>query len=297
MNTPSKQFVDKAMCAVDALRVFAHNLQLDETTFKSETSGARGSFQEVISFRSTQCWGSVTRTATNLSIKVIPRTGIADDFVARTLVFPARFYDASMMFTTPTSEFLDQSGKTFCTAFAGLFTKLHSPNRFQAIPYSNGGDRLIMIGERSKDDLEHSQDIDLMASGLRAILNDNKETSHSDMAIFIQHPAFDLSGTAKLIDGADRIHAVGGGMFGERFSQINEGTKYLLPALMFDNISDEYPVSFEVAPLRFTIAAPQDPDRAKTLGMMAAQRIEVRARIRSGAADRDIDTDGPHPNF
>lgn len=287
MNTPSKEFVDKAMCAIDALRVFAHNVQLDETTFKSEVFSEGKMLRETISYRSTQIWGEISRTAENLSIMVIPIMSVADDFVARTLVFPSRIYSESMMFTTPAAEMMSEGGKTFCKAFAALFDA-HNPNHFSAIPYSNGGDRLIMIGVQSKDDLEHSQDIDLMASGLRAILNDNPETARSGMSIYIQHPAFDLPGTAKLIDDADRIHPVGGGRFGERFKQIDEGTRHLLPALIFDNIGNDYPVSFEVTPHRFTIAAPADPERAKTLGMISAQRIEVRARIRSGETGIDL---------
>jgi hypothetical protein len=280
MNAPSQKFIDKAMAAIDALRVFAHNVQLDETTFKSATFSAGSSYREVIEFRSTQCWGEVSRTKTTVAIKVIPHVGKADDFRARTLLFSANHYADSFLFTSSTEEFLSNGGQSFCLQIAEIFEK-HSPNRFSAIPYYNDGDRLIMIGERTPEDFEHSQDIDLMAGGLRAILVENEQTAKAGMAVYIQHPAFDLPGTANIIDRANRVQPTSSGIFAERLQAVVDGTKHLLPALMFDNIGDDYPVSFEVTPLRFTIGVPQDLSRAKTQGMMAAQRIAVRAKLRS----------------
>src|SRR3546814_3340642 len=72
MNAPSEKFVDKAMAAIDALRVFAHNVQLDEASFKSAAFSAGKSYREVIEYRSTQCWGEVSRTKTTVTIKVTP---------------------------------------------------------------------------------------------------------------------------------------------------------------------------------------------------------------------------------
>src|SRR3546814_6630376 len=89
MNAPSEKFVDKAMAAIDALRVFAHNVQLDEASFKSAAFSAGKSYREVIEYRSTQCWGEVSRTKTTVTIKVTPHIGKADDFRARTLIFSA----------------------------------------------------------------------------------------------------------------------------------------------------------------------------------------------------------------
>src|SRR3546814_12886674 len=62
-----------------------------------------------------------------------------------------------------------------------------------------------MIGERTKEDLEHSQDIDLMAGGLGAILSENEQTAKAGVAIYVQHPAMDVPGTAKVIDRANRV--------------------------------------------------------------------------------------------
>src|SRR3546814_3974358 len=62
-----------------------------------------------------------------------------------------------------------------------------------------------MIGERTKEDLEHSQDIDLMAGGLGAILSENEQTATAGVAIYVQHPAMDVPGTAKVIDRANRV--------------------------------------------------------------------------------------------
>src|SRR3546814_14528856 len=77
---------------------------------------------------------------------------------------------------------LFRSGKEFCLKFASIFDR-HSPNRFSAIPYNNDGERLIMIGERTKEDLEHSQDIDLMAGGLGAILSEKEQTAKAGVEI------------------------------------------------------------------------------------------------------------------
>lgn len=279
MNTPSQSFVDKAMAAIDALRVFAHNVQLDETKFKSTTFSAGNSYREVIEYRSTQCWGEVSRTKTTVSIKVIPHVGKADDFRARTLIFTATHYADSFLFTSSTDQFLNSGGQDFSLRIAKHFDR-HSPNRFSAIPYHNGGDRLIMIGERTKEDFEHSQDIDLMAGGLRASLAENEQTAKAGMAVYIQHPAFDLPGTASVIDRANRVQPLGNGKFAERLQAVADGTKHLLPALMFDNVGDDYPVSFEVTPLRFTIGIPEDLSRAKTQAIMAAQRTAVREQLR-----------------
>src|SRR3546814_7420606 len=94
-----------------------------------------------------------------------------------------------------------------------------------------------------------------------------------------------LPGTAKVIDRANRVQTLPKGKFSERLKVMDEGSQHLLPALMFDNIGDDYPVSFEVTPLRFTVQVPADRELAQTRGMMAAQRIAVRARVRSGLTD------------
>src|SRR3546814_973682 len=97
-----------------------------------------------------------TRLATLFPSKALVR---ADDFRARTLIFSAAHYADSFIFTSSADEFLNSGGKEFCLKFASIFDR-HSPNRFSAIPYNNDGERLIMIGERTKEDLEHSQEID-----------------------------------------------------------------------------------------------------------------------------------------
>src|SRR3546814_2048730 len=140
MNAPSEKFVDKAMAAIDALRVFAHNVQLDEASFKSAAFSAGKSYREVIEYRSTQCWGEVSRTKTTVTIKVTPHIGKADDFRARTLIFSAAHYADSFIFTSSADEFLNSGGKEFCLKFASIFDR-HSPNRFSAIPYNNDGER------------------------------------------------------------------------------------------------------------------------------------------------------------
>src|SRR3546814_14237021 len=104
MNAPSEKFVDKAMAAIDALRVFAHNVQLDEASFKSAAFSAGKSYREVIEYRSTQCWGEVSRTKTTVTIKVTPHIGKADDFRARTLIFSAAHYADSFIFTSRSEE-------------------------------------------------------------------------------------------------------------------------------------------------------------------------------------------------
>src|SRR3546814_7783065 len=83
--------------------------------------------------------------------------------------------------------------------------------------------------------------------------------------------------TAKVIDRANRVQTLPKGKFSERLKVMDEGSQHLLPALMFDNIGDDYPVSFEVTPLRFTVQVPADRELAQTRGMMAAQRIAVRS--------------------
>src|SRR3546814_2781757 len=90
-----------------------------------------------------------------------------------------------------------------------------------------------MIGERTKEDLEHSQDIDLMAGGLGAILSENEQTAKAGVAIYVQHPAMDVPGTAKVIDRANRVQTLPKGKFSERLKVMDEGSQHLLPALMF----------------------------------------------------------------
>src|SRR3546814_18989538 len=99
---------------------------------------------------------------------------------------------------------MNSGGKEFCLKFASIFDR-HSPNRFSAIPYNNDGERLIMIGERTKEDLEHSQDIDLMAGGLGAILSENEQTAKAGVAITVKHQAIDVTGTAKVNERAPRL--------------------------------------------------------------------------------------------
>src|SRR3546814_7699549 len=96
------------------------------------------------------------------------------------------------------------------------------------------------------------------------------------VAIYVQHPAMDVPGTAKVIDRANRVQTLPKGKFSERLKVMDEGSQHLLPALMFDNIGDDYPVSFEVTHLRFTVQVPADRELAQPRGMMAAKRIAVR---------------------
>src|SRR3546814_5541978 len=79
-----------------------------------------------------------------------------------------------------------------------------------------------MIGERTKEDLEHSQDIDLMAGGLGAILSENEQTAKAGVAIYVQHPAMDVPGTAKVIDRANRVQTLPKGKFPERLKVMED---------------------------------------------------------------------------
>jgi hypothetical protein len=114
------QFVDAAIGAVDALRIFAHNTRLEEATFEAATEGADATLREIIQFRSTQCWGDVIRNRDGLVISVVPIVGKAEAFVARRLSFPRRALGESMLFTTSTEDMIADGGRTFITAFAQL---------------------------------------------------------------------------------------------------------------------------------------------------------------------------------
>src|SRR3546814_9645749 len=124
-----------------------------------------------------------------------------------------------------------------------------------------------------------------MAGGLGAILSENEQTAKAGVAIYVQHPAMDVPGTAKVIDRANRVQTLPKGKFSERLKEMNEGSQNLLQALMFDNTGEDYPVSFEVTPLRFTVQLPPARNLAQTRGMMAPQRSPLRAQFSSGLQD------------
>lgn len=286
MIVPSKKFVDEAVSAVRALGLFAASMPIPGATFTSEIASAEGSLQEIIKFKTPKSTGSVKRSAERISIQITPNLTDPQQLGAiisgwsnetRILNFPTGNFRQSSLVTMSSDDMLVNAGRDYCLAFARMIER-HSPQQCQVISYHHERDYLIIINPRTKADLELSNDVDYMASGLRALLAENDITAQEKMAVHIQHSALDMSGSAVIIDFEERVHATRRGRFAERLTQVSDAAKLLKPSMMFSKAGLQIPLAFEVTPTRFTIAEPQERELAKTQAFMAAQRIAVRSQ-------------------
>lgn len=275
MTKINQKFVGEAIGAIDALRVFTHNVRLEDAGFGTEIHDGK-EIREVIKFRCAQCWGRVERTSAGVSIKVIPTPSKAPAFVPRVLTFPRRNWSKSAIIDQPTDVALANKGRDFCLMISDLFER-HMPSKFQWFYVLNGQEYLIMITQRTKQQLMHSDDVDAVATGMNSVLSQNPETSRAGLTVHIQHPAFDMRGGINVIDRKERIRPTNLGPFAERFKTADEGAQRLEPALMFGKIEGSDPMTFEITPHRFTLAHPVDHPKAQTNALIAAERLKALA--------------------
>ncbi|QAY80468.1 hypothetical protein [Sphingosinicella sp. BN140058] len=265
------EFFAHAQGSFLAALLFANSVLSEGTTFESITEGSGATLREVIRYRGDSCWGDVIRSRDGLAVTMIPNVGqLPANAVPRRLVFPIGNWQASLLITTPSAEFVADGGKPFLMRFARMIDAQQQPGSALTI----GADdelRLLWQREASAEELNQSKDNEQLSRYL------DLELAAQNVSVFTQHPAFDLAGSAFLIDHHGRARPADGESLTRHLARLAAGANRLAPTLSFMRSNDGgYPPTYFVRPFAFTLSLAEDATRAKSEALGASLRFAAK---------------------
>lgn len=257
MSNPDQNSLQAAVRAYDALRLFVFNAVIPETEYTSSSAGDGASYQEIIQYRTPSSWGDITRDKKSLSITVIPNLVKAPDFAARRLVFNVEDDGLSKIFKPSSEEFQAGGGRAYTHELARTIQAFHQSSRLT--PFNFEGQRLLAIANTPRG----------MEAGVNAWQLGREIARHlgPDHCI-LRYPFLDIPHAIELKNLPDQPdHPVHRTL--KRFRQMAE---QLPSVLQLERLNDEYPATYAVTPLTFSIGMDDDPIRAKALSIGAEAR-------------------------
>lgn len=264
--TSNEVLFEQGLGALNALRLLAHNLRLENTEFAASTKGHGPTLCETIQYRARQSWGNLTRSRDKITIRVIANTSLASNFVSRTLAFHRSEFKTSWLFRASNEEVMAESGRSYAMKFAQIFD-VHQTNS-KLYTFEHDGETYFTV---QADDAGASipliHDLEQIALGLDVHMRGQGHTLTS-------HPAFDMAGNVTIIDNNDQILKPTNAVL-DRINQMDKAAKLLPPTFLMVRTSSEYPMTFRVLPYSFSLETPKEPHFARTRALGAAARLSV----------------------
>lgn len=266
MTDSLKSFYDTAIKSFDALRLFVHGAAKNDTEYEASISGEGATLREVIQYRAPQAWGELIRSRDGIALTVIPHMIKAPDFVARRLTFGRKHYENAAIMAAPTDDYLSNDGRDYAIAFAKTFASRYNGSRLTA--FEHRGQHLLAI-EKTQNSREAEENAWQLGREIaRNIGNDR---------CLIKYPSLDVPADTKILGLSESLDSHTASVF----SKLKQTTQHLPNVLCLNRVNDEYPATYSVSPLAFTVA----PDENTTLARALAIGAEARAAVMNGTPD------------